>query len=146
MTRLRPIVAVVGTVAAGALLGYVLTALVSPLLPGPTQPGNRHELAVTRDYILAFISRDAATVNALELPKNPADRAVVRKSFNQALNLEPTRLTYLGGTRSGEVGAYVYILGVETPDETRHLVPIVLTTVGSKVGDLRGGSTGIEEE
>lgn len=134
----------VGTIVAGALLGYVLMAFVSPLLPGPTQPGDRHELAVTRDYILAFIRRDAATVNALELPKNPADRAVVRKSFNQALNLEPETLTYLGGMRAGPIGAYVYVLGVKSPQDTLHLVPIVLTTVDTKIGDLRGGSTGIE--
>ena len=81
-------------------------------------------------------------MNRLEMPKNPAD-ALVWKS-EEALDLEPSTLTFMGGSRVGELGAYMYVLGVKAPDESFHLVPFALSTLDTKIADLRGGSTGIE--
>ena len=50
----------------------------------------------------------------------------------------------MGGSRVGELGAYMYVLGVKAPDESFHLVPFALSTLDTKIADLRGGSTGIE--
>lgn len=144
MGRFRPLGTVLATLAAGALLGYVAAAFVSPLLPGPVQPGNRHEPAYTREYLLAFLARDAETVNRLELPKNPAARASVRQQFEQALDLETETLTFLGGSRVGAQGAWMYVLGATGPDGTGYLVPVGLTTIDDRIADITGGSTGQE--
>lgn len=146
MQRLRRLVrfiaSLAATLVAGGVLGYVVTAFLSPVLPGPVQPGNRHEFQYTRDYVVAVIERDAATANALQMPQNPASRAMTYQRFEEALTLEPRTLTYLGGATAGQLGAYAYVLGVEAPGDTLHLVPFELTTVGSKVADVRGGSIG----
>lgn len=146
MQRLRNPVRLIGsfaaTLAAGGILGYVVTSLLSPLLPGPVQPGSRHESQYTRDYVVAILERDAATANALQVPQNPAARALTYQRFEEALTLKPRTLTYLGGATVGQLGAYAYVLGVEAPGNTLHLVPFAITTVGSKIADVRGGSIG----
>ena len=139
MKRLRPLFAVVGTIAAGALAGYVVAAFVSPLLPGPTQPGDRHEQAYTREFVLAFLEQDAETVNRLLVPRNAADRAVIRKAYEEASGLAPMTLTYLGGSANQVMGSYVYVLGVEADDGSTDLLPFTLITTGSKIMDLRLG-------
>lgn len=146
MQRLRRALRFLGSLAAtlvaGGLLGYVVMALLSPLLPGPVQPGGRHEFPYTRDYVVAILERDAATANALQVSQNPASRAMTYQRFEEALTLEPRTLTYLGGASVGPLGAYSYVLGVEAPGNTLHLVPFEITTVDAKVADVRGGSTG----
>ena len=146
MARIRRVVGVVvslgATLVAGGVVGYVVTSFLSPVLPGPVQPGNRHEFQYTRDYVVAVLERDAAAANALLVPQNPATRALLYQRFEQALTLKPRTLTYLGGATASQLGAYSYVLGVEAPGGTLHLVPFELTTVDSKVLDVRGGSIG----
>jgi hypothetical protein len=133
------------TVALGGLVGFIGTAIITPMLPGPVQPGNRHEPVVTREYLVALINRDAATMNRLELPANAAAHAARLKSMENAVGIPGSTLTYLGGATSGPIGAYVYILGTTNPEtKQRQLVPLAISLLDDKVFELHGGSSGDE--
>ena len=145
MRRLRRLGLLVTTIGSGLAIGLVVTALVAPVLPGPTKPGDRHEPAETRGYINALLRSDGAAINKLQLPRNVVDRAAVLKQFEDALNLPGQTLTYLGGMRVGQIGQFGYVLTVDNGDGSSAAIPIVLTTIGDKIWYLRGGSTGGEE-
>jgi hypothetical protein len=142
MARFRRYGVYLSTLMTGAAFGLVVTALVSPILPGATQPGDRHEPPETRGYILALLASDGAAINRLQLPRNVVDRAAVLKSFEQALNLPGHTLTYLGGNRTGRLGQFGYVLTVNTPNGGFDSIPLLVTTLGDRVWYLRGGSTG----
>jgi hypothetical protein len=137
----RTLGGLVTTLVIGGLVGFVAMTLITPFLPGPVQPGDRHEPKLTRDYMLALLRRDASVVNQLELPKNPAMRAMTWKRLEQADQLEHHTLTYLGGAATERIGAQVYVLGARQGD-SYFLVPFEVTTLGDKVYYLRGGSLG----
>jgi hypothetical protein len=130
------------TLLIGLLLGFVVTALVMPMLPGETLPGNRHEPPETRSYINALLNGDGATINKLQLPRNVVDRAAVLKQFEDALKLPGRTLTYLGGIRGEQLGQFGYVLTADGGNGQVREIPILLTTVGDKIWYLRGGSTG----
>jgi hypothetical protein len=144
MVRLRRLAIFPSSLLVGVLTSFVVAALVSPLLPGETLPGNRHEPPETRAYINALLGRDGATINRLQLPRNVVDRASVLKQFEDALALPGKTLTYLGGSRVGPYGMFGYALTVDDGSGTSASIPIILTMVNDKVWYLRGGSTGDE--
>lgn len=151
MARLRSLGRTVGslgsTLAVGALSGFIATAVITPMLPGPVQPGNRHEPVSTRQYMVALVNRDGATMNRLELPANAADHATRLKSLEGAFDLGGSTLTFLGGGTAGPIGAYVYILGTtNATTKALELRPVALALLEDKVLELHGGSTGNEAE
>lgn len=143
MSHLRGAVRTVGylatTLVLGGLVGFVLMAIITPMLPGPVQPGDRHEPPIAREYVLAVMAGDAATVNRLELPKNPAMRAMTWKQFEDADALQHETLTYLGGGSVERIMTQAYVLGARDGDQY-HLVPFTVTLIGDKVAYWRGGS------
>jgi hypothetical protein len=144
MARLRRLAVFPSSLLVGVLASFVAAALISPLLPGDTLPGNRHEPPETRAYINALLDRDGATINKLQLPRNVVDRASVLKQFEDALALPGKTLTFLGGSRVGAYGMFGYALTVDDGQGSSATIPIILTMVNDKVWYLRGGSTGDE--
>jgi hypothetical protein len=142
MARFRPLGVVVSTFATGAFLGLVLTALITPVLPGGTLPGNRHEPPETRGWIIARLRGDAQALNRLQLPTNVAGRAARLQQFDTATSLQLHTLTFLGGTRAGQIGQYGYVLTVETPTGGYDSLPLLITTLGDRVWYMRGGAPG----
>jgi hypothetical protein len=140
-SRLRPLAKAASTAATGAAVGLVATALITPLLPGASLPGNRHEPPETRGWILATLRGDADAINRLELPRNVAGRAARLQALD-APNLQPHTLTYLGGTRTGQLGQFGYVLTISRPDGSFDSMPLLLTTLGDRVWYYRGGETG----
>jgi len=142
MVRLRRLAIFPSSLLVGAFAAFVLAAIISPLMPGETLPGNRHEPPETRAYINALLSRDGETINRLQLPANVVNRAAVLKQFEDALALPGKTLTYLGGSRVGPYGMFGYALTLDDGSGTAATMPIILTMVNDKVWYLRGGSTG----
>jgi len=141
MRRLRRLAVFPSSLLVGAFASFVIAALVEPMLPGETLPGNRHEPPETRAYIIALLNGDGAAVNRLQLPRNVIDRAAVLKQFEDALKTPGQTLTFLGGSRTGPIGQFGYVLTVEEAGTTA-AIPIILTTLNDKIWYLRGGSTG----
>jgi hypothetical protein len=144
MARLRRLAVFPSSLLLGVLASFVAAALISPLMPGDTLPGNRHEPPETRAYINALLGRDGATINRLQLPRNVVDRASVLKQFEDALALPGKTLTFLGGSNVGPYGMFGYALTVDDGAGSSATIPIILTMVNDKVWYLRGGSTGDE--
>jgi len=142
MVRLRRLAIFPSSLLVGVLASFVAAAIVSPLLPGETLPGNRHEPPETRAYINALLNRDGATINRLQLPANVVNRASVLKQFEDALALPGKTLTYLGGQQVGQYGMFSYALTLDNGTGTSATMPIILTMVNDKIWYLRGGSTG----
>src|SRR3712207_4724028 len=110
MRRLRSLAVFPSSLLVGVFVGLVLTAFVTPLLPGETLPGNRQEPPETRGYINALLARDGAEINRLQLPRNVVDRAAVLKQFEDALETPAKTLTFLGGMRTETLGQFGYVL------------------------------------
>jgi hypothetical protein len=140
-SRLRPFAKGASTLATGAAVGLVATALITPMLPGSTLPGNRHEPPETRGWILATLRGDADAINRLELPTNVAGRALKLQGLD-APAFEPHTLTFLGGSRTGQLGQFGYVLTVARSDGSYDSLPLLITTLGDRVWYLRGGTPG----
>ena len=71
--RLRRVGAIVGTVALGGLLGFLVPTVVAEFSPAPEQqqqtvrsaPATMVELPIARDFINAFVTNDQAQLHAL---------------------------------------------------------------------------------
>jgi hypothetical protein len=125
------------TLVIGGLVGFVATALITPFLPGPVEPGNRHEPEMARQYVLALLSNDARTLNELELPKNIAQRAIRIKQLAELQQSPAHSLTYLGGGVAEPIGSQVYAIGFQRPGGEYTLVGVSITLVGEKVYYMR---------
>ena len=142
MARLKPLWSLVAAVVLGGLVAFVFMAFITPMLPGETLPGHRHEPPETRAYLLAVLRNDAAMINRLQLPQNAVQRAITRKTLEGALETKPDTLTFLGGSVVNQIGQYTYVLGGKNSDGSDVLVPVIVTTVGDKILGLAGGSDG----
>ncbi|MDQ3871237.1 MAG: hypothetical protein M3301_06445 [Chloroflexota bacterium] len=135
MHRLRVLRAAVATLLVGILAGYVLAALVGPVVGSGPLFGGTGESPEARTYMLGLLERNQDVLTALRPKRDVVSRAVeIQRSRQQgSSSVRPTSLTYLGGGGAGPANVHLYAVGVRAPDGEERLIPFALTVVGGKV-------------
>lgn len=135
MQLLRLLRAAVATLLGGALVGYVLAALVGPVITSAPLVGGTGESPEARTYMMGLLQRNPDVLTALRPRRDIVSRAVeIQRSREQPsgpVNL--TSLTYLGGGGSGSSTVHIYAAGVRGATGEERLIPFALTLVGGKV-------------
>jgi hypothetical protein len=134
MRRLRAVRSGAATVIVGALLGYVVAAMVAPTVADNPMFGGSGESPIARRYMLALIDGDTAAVHQLRQPTSVAVRANDYKSAigNPAAG-HTEALTYLGGAIQGPISVHSYVVAFVTAEGEKRLIPFALSIAGGKV-------------
>ena len=122
------------TLVVGALIGYVLSAFLGPVIGRMPLISGSGESAEARAYIMGMVQRDADALAGLRPRRDVVSRAIElqRASQQGQATVEPTSLTYMGGGTAGPMSVHIYAVGIRTQGQEQ-LVPFTLTMIGGKV-------------
>src|SRR3954453_23181062 len=123
----------VSVVVAGALTGYVLTALVTSFATGSSLSGATPESPAAHEFLTAYLKGDAVTA-ARYRAVDVATRAMEIQRVERTASMRKiTSMTYLGGAESGGIGVYSYVITGSMVGDTKDLtVPFTLTVIDGK--------------
>src|SRR3954451_8325731 len=100
----------VSVVVAGAISGYVLTALIPSFAAGSSLSGAPPEAPAAHEFLTAYLKGDAVTA-ARYRAVDVATSAMEIQSLERTASLrQVTSMTYLGGAESGGIGVYSYVV------------------------------------
>lgn len=127
-----------GTLAVGLLAGYLGSAAAGSLISDRGWFATTGESPEARAFMVAFLQREPENVQALRAARDVVTKALAQQaSQNDAQQLKPLSLTYLGGSNSGPLSVQVYAVEARAPDGTQGLLTYAVTLLRGKVIDIR---------
>ncbi|HZP96149.1 MAG TPA: hypothetical protein VFC31_07435 [Candidatus Limnocylindria bacterium] len=124
----------IGMVVVGAMIGYVLSAVVSTVINDQGWFATSGESPQARSYMVALLQREADTLTALRPQQDVVSQALARQAAQQSRQqAKPLSLTYLGGASQGRVSVQIYAVEVRANDGSQQLFSLALTLVGGQV-------------
>ncbi len=119
----------VGTVAIGALLGFLVPTMVSDLTPKPEVQGSVPEAPLAREFINAFVADDGAVLDSLHIQLDIKNRAArFRSDFAR---VDPP--VHLGSYVGGGYTVHAYGIHVVRSDGTEDTLSWRVVTSGGQV-------------
>ncbi len=126
--------AALATFVVGGLLGFVLSALATPIVEGSTLFGGTGESPQARTYMVSLIQSDPDQLAQLTPGRGVASRASQYRSTTEtAGSFRPVSLTYLGGRSQGRLTVQIYALELQPPRGPVRFLPLALTLIDGKV-------------
>ncbi len=120
----------------GGLLGYVGTATATTLVADSGLLGGGGESNDAHKYMMAFVQRESESLSRLGPARDVVSRALQQQNVSQqqqAADVKPLSVTYLGGGSSGRISVAIYAVEVQASGGQYQFFPIALTIVGGKV-------------
>ncbi len=136
MGRLRVLGPIVTIVLAGALTGFVGSAVVGTVVRAAAPSSQDVESDVARRFMVAYISGDAATVARLQAGDITSQAQAYQQLVSSGGVKNPTSLTFLGGRRFEGITIDLYVAGA-MGDNGEQLAPFALTVAGNQVVGIR---------
>jgi hypothetical protein len=122
-----------GTVIVGALLGYVVVGLGTPMMDQMALFGN-HEAAEARRYMIGILENEPETLAALTPKADLVSRAMQFKESQESQGQwRAISLTYLGGKSAGSLGIHMYAIELRSAQGREQFIPLALTIANGKV-------------
>jgi hypothetical protein len=137
--RLRRIGAIVGTVAIGGLLGFLVPTVVAEYSPSPQQqqqPQTRQmaasmvELPIARDFINAFVANDQARLKAL----GAAELDTVKANDLAGQVVEVGKPVLLGSVGGPGISIQAYAAATTMSDGTKTILSWRVVTNSGRAG------------
>jgi hypothetical protein len=127
-----------GTIVVGILVGYILSAAVGSFVQEQGWFATSGESPEARAYMVALLTREAASLNQLRPQQDVVSQALAAQSAqSQQQQARPLSLTYLGGGSAGRLSVQIYTVELRAADGTQQLFPLALTLLGGKVIQTR---------
>ena len=133
MKALPAVRAALGTVLLGALLGYVVTAFVTPLVADTPLFGGTGEAREARAYMLGLLQEDPSLLASVTNDRGLVQRAIQLQGANAQSAFRPLSLTYIGGRSVGRFTLQAYAVELHPARGADRFFPVVLTLVDGKV-------------
>jgi hypothetical protein len=135
--RLRRIGAIVGTVAIGGLLGFLVPTVVADYTPAPAQqqvvrsaPNAMVELPIARDFINAFVTNDQAELKAL----GAAELDTVKANDLAGQVVEISKPVLLGSVGGPGISIQAYAAQATMTDGSKQLLSWRVVTNSGRAG------------
>ncbi len=118
----------------GGLIGYAGTAFTTTLVADSGLLGGGGESNDAHKYMMAFVKRESEKLSRLGPSTDVVSRALQQQNAaQQAGDVKPLTVTYLGGSSSGRVSVHIYALELQAVGGQYQFFPLALTIVGGKV-------------
>ena len=122
-----------GTVVVGALLGYVLTSFMAPMIADSALFGGTGEVREARDYMLGLLSSDPELLASVTPGRSIVQRAAQMQGQAPQANFRPMSLTFIGGRSIGPFTLQAYAVEMRPARGPDRFFPLVLTLINGKV-------------
>ncbi len=118
----------------GGLIGYVGTAFTTTLVADSGILGGGGESGDAHKYMLALLQRETESLSQLRPTRDVISRALEQQNASQqASDVKPLSVTYLGGSSSGRISVHIYAVEIQAGGGQYQFFPLALTIVGGKV-------------
>jgi hypothetical protein len=119
----------------GALVGYVGTAFTTTMVADSGILGGGGESSDAHKYMMALLQRESESLQQLRPARDVISRALEQQnaSSQQASEVKPLSLTYLGGGSAGRISVHIYAVELQATGGQYQFFPLALTIVGGKV-------------
>jgi hypothetical protein len=118
----------------GGLVGYVGTAFTTTLVADSGILGGGGESSDAHKYMLALLQRETDSLSQLRPTRDVISRALEQQNASQqATDVKPLSVTYLGGSSSGRISVHIYAVEIQASGDQYQFFPLALTIVGGKV-------------
>jgi hypothetical protein len=118
----------------GGLIGYVGTAFTTTLVADSGVLGGGGESSDAHKYMMALLQRETDSLSQLRPTRDVISRALEQQNASQqATDVKPLSVTYLGGGSSGRISVHIYAVEIQAGGGQYQFFPLALTVVGGKV-------------
>jgi hypothetical protein len=118
----------------GGLVGYVGTAFATTLVADSGILGGGGESSDAHKYMIALLQRETESLSQLRPSRDVISRALEQQNASQqASDVKPLSVTYLGGGSSGRISVHIYAVEIQAVGGQYQFFPLALTIVGGKV-------------
>jgi hypothetical protein len=118
----------------GGLMGYASTAFTTTLVADSGILGGGGESSDAHKYMMALLQREADSLSRLRPASDVVSRALDQQNASQqAQDVKPLSVTYLGGSSSGRLSVHIYAVEIQAGGGQYQFFPLALTIVGGKV-------------
>ena len=118
----------------GGLVGYVGTAFTTTLVADSGILGGGGESSDAHKYMIALLQRETDSLSQLRPTRDVISRALEQQNASQqATDVKPLSVTYLGGGSSGRISVHIYAVEIQAGGGQYQFFPLALTIVGGKV-------------
>jgi hypothetical protein len=118
----------------GGLMGYAGTAFTTTLVADSGILGGGGESNDAHKYMMALLKREADSLSQLRPAADVVSRALDQQNASQqAQDVKPLSVTYLGGSSSGRLSVHIYAVEIQAGSGQYQFFPLALTIVGGKV-------------
>jgi hypothetical protein len=118
----------------GGLIGYAGTAFTTTLVADSGILGGGGESSDAHKYMMALLQREADSLSRLRPASDVVSRALDQQNASQqAQDVKPLSVTYLGGSSSGRLSVHIYAVEIQAGGGQYQFFPLALTIVGGKV-------------
>jgi hypothetical protein len=118
----------------GGLVGYVGTAFTTTLVADSGILGGGGESSDAHKYMIALLQRETDSLSQLRPTRDVISRALEQQNASQqATDVKPLSVTYLGGSSSGRISVHIYAVEIQAGGGQYQFFPLALTIVGGKV-------------
>jgi hypothetical protein len=118
----------------GGLVGYVSTAFTTTLVADSGILGGGGESSDAHKYMIALLQRETDSLSQLRPTRDVISRALEQQNASQqATDVKPLSVTYLGGSSSGRISVHIYAVEIQASGGQYQFFPLALTIVGGKV-------------
>jgi len=118
----------------GGLIGYVGTAFTTTLVADSGILGGGGESSDAHKYMIALLQRETDSLSQLRPTRDVISRALEQQNASQqASDVKPLSVTYLGGSSSGRISVHIYAVEIQASGGQYQFFPLALTIVGGKV-------------
>lgn len=118
----------------GGLMGYAGTAFTTTVVADSGILGGGGESSDAHKYMMALLQREAESLSRLRPASDVVSRALDQQNASQqARDVKPLSVTYLGGSSSGRLSVHIYAVEIQAGGGQYQFFPLALTIVGGKV-------------
>src|SRR6266511_1977818 len=118
----------------GGLMGYAGTAFTTTVVADSGILGGGGESNDAHKYMMALLKREADSLSQLRPAADVVSRALDQQNATQqAQDVKPLSVTYLGGSTSGRLSVHIYAVEIQAGSGQYQFFPLALTIVGGKV-------------
>ncbi len=118
----------------GGLMGYAGTAFTTTVVADSGILGGGGESSDAHKYMMALLQREADSLSRLRPASDVVSRALDQQNASQqAQDVKPLSVTYLGGSSSGRLSVHIYAVEIQAGGGQYQFFPLALTIVGGKV-------------
>lgn len=129
----KPLRTAIATVMIGALFGFIVVALGSPLVEQMQLLGQR-ESPEARAYMIGILENEADALTALTPHGDLVSRAMQYKMSEETQGQwTPISLTYLGGVSKGPIAVHTYAIEMRDASGREQFLSLALTLANGKV-------------